>query len=125
MSTPAHVSTHRREDGAAVVTACGEFDLRTADLLKRALVDALTHGRPDRLIVDVAGVVFMDSMGLRALVGGYRLARRQNTSFSVSNPSAFMRQKLDAVGLAGILGLTESVAHRPDTTARESADAFV
>jgi anti-anti-sigma factor len=125
MSTPAHVSTRRREDGTAVVTACGEFDLRTADLLKQALVDALAHGRPDRLIVDVAGVVFMDSMGLRALVGGYRLARRQNTSFSVSNPSAFMRQKLDAVGLAGILGLTESVAYRPDATAREGADALV
>lgn len=100
----AQVSVRRCADGVALVTARGEFDLPTADLLKQALVDALTSG-PDRLVVDVGGVTFMDSMGLRALVGGYRLACRQNTRFAVANPSAFMRYKLDAVGLADILGL--------------------
>ncbi|MGC9670532.1 STAS domain-containing protein [Planosporangium sp. 12N6] len=114
MSTLAHVSTRRRPDGVVVVTARGEFDLRTTDLLRGALVDALTRQRPDRLIVDVAGVTFMDSMGLRALVGAYRLASRQNTRFGMADPSPFMRQKLEAVGLAGILGVppTDSDADR-------------
>jgi anti-anti-sigma factor len=104
MSTPAQVSVRRCADGVALVTARGEFDLRTADLLRQALADALAPG-PDQLVVDVAGVTFMDSMGLRALVGGYRTARRQNTLFVVDNPSAFMRYKLGAVGLAEILGV--------------------
>jgi anti-anti-sigma factor len=123
MSTPAQVSTRRGEDGVALVTARGEFDLRTADLLKQALVDALGQGQPNRLIVDVGGVTFMDSMGLRALVGGYRIACRQNTRFAVANPSAFMHYKLEAVGLTEILGLS-SGTDRADATVRQSAGAL-
>jgi anti-sigma B factor antagonist len=61
----------------------GELDLATVPELERALND-LPNQRPDRVLIDLCGVQFMDSTGLATLIrahqcadaGGYRLALR-------------------------------------------------
>ncbi len=56
-----------RLDRAIVVRAEGEVDLEHADTLSAALRAA---GSDDRVVLDLLGVPFMDSSGLRALLIG-------------------------------------------------------
>src|SRR3954451_16453676 len=60
-----HESDH---DGVRLVEVFGELDLATAPRLCSALDAARIH-RVKRLAIDLTGVDFCDSTGLRALIG--------------------------------------------------------
>ena len=62
------VSEQRLDDRTTVIAVEGELDLSTAPQLKWRLVDALDQGR-SAIVVDLAGVTFMDSTALGVLVG--------------------------------------------------------
>jgi len=67
MSTALAVHESDR-DGVRVLEAFGELDLATAPRLC-VLVDAARTHRVKRLMIDLTGVDFCDSTGLRALMG--------------------------------------------------------
>jgi len=62
----------QRERGGAIVTAAGEIDIATATRLRECLLELAARGRP--LIADLDHVGFIDSAGLRALVGAAKRA---------------------------------------------------
>jgi len=69
-------------DGEIVVEAIGELDLHSADALERE-VSRLRADRHDRIVVDLRGVEFIDSTGLRLLIGLQRAAQREGRSLSL------------------------------------------
>lgn len=54
-------------DGTVVIKPSGELDLGTVPGFDRALVDAESRA-PQRIVIDLRGLAFMDSSGLRALL---------------------------------------------------------
>jgi len=64
----------REESGATVVAVAGEIDVYTAPRLREELV-ALIDGGRHRVVVDMAGVEFLDSTGLGVLVGALKRVR--------------------------------------------------
>src|SRR5262249_61249236 len=56
-----------REDGSTVVSLAGELDLYNAQRLRETLL-ACCAERPDRLIVDLSDVKFIDSTALGVLI---------------------------------------------------------
>jgi len=54
--------------GATVVAPSGDVDLHTASQLRLELLDQIEAG-PTELVVDLAGVTFLDSEGLGVLEG--------------------------------------------------------
>jgi anti-sigma B factor antagonist len=60
------VATEHR-DGVAVIEATGEVDLETADALAAAL-RAQIAADVDGIVIDLLGVPFMDSSGLKQLM---------------------------------------------------------
>src|SRR5437773_6425385 len=56
-----------REDGACVVRLAGELDLYNANDVRQALFDACAD-RPERLVVDLGEVDFVDSTALGVLI---------------------------------------------------------
>ncbi|MET0930800.1 MAG: STAS domain-containing protein [Aeromicrobium sp.] len=56
-----------QQDGATVLSVAGEIDMHTADALRDRIVDLdVSRGT---LVLDLAGVGFVDSSGLGALLG--------------------------------------------------------
>jgi anti-sigma B factor antagonist len=68
------VRTARVGDGTFVVTVSGELDLYTVPQLEEELERAKAPGAA-RVVVDLAGVSFMDSTALGALVRAHREVR--------------------------------------------------
>jgi stage II sporulation protein AA (anti-sigma F factor antagonist) len=60
------ISTQRR-DRIAVIEATGEIDLETAETLAAALRSQIAAG-VDGIVLDLLGVPFMDSSGLKVLL---------------------------------------------------------
>jgi anti-sigma B factor antagonist len=67
-----------------VVTLTGELDLDSVDTLQAALAQAANAGAVD---VDMSGVTFMDSSGLRGLIGAYKKLAADGRRLRIVEPS--------------------------------------
>lgn len=64
--------------GAMVVLPSGEIDLNASPVLRQEL-KRISTARPQRLIVNLAGVPYMDSSGVATLVEAMQMARKNST----------------------------------------------
>ncbi|MDI5964977.1 STAS domain-containing protein [Streptomyces sp. SL13] len=62
MTTPLTLTSGRRPDGTALLTAVGEIDMSNTKELAAALADT-----PGLLVLDLTGVEYLDSAGLSVL----------------------------------------------------------
>ena len=88
--------------GRVVVTLTGECDLEGRDDLIAVLLRAV--GDADLVVVDLAGVTFMDSSGIHSLVTAHRSARESGRALHVVNASGTVATVLEITGVAGLLG---------------------
>lgn len=95
-------------DGDAVIYAEGDIDLATSPSLQEVLAEALEQSTS--VIVDVAGVHFIDSSGLSALVWGHRRAQEAGGSLRIRRPSAMLRRLLDITALDQLLAIDDDAA---------------
>jgi anti-anti-sigma factor len=79
-----------------VVVAEGELDLVGAPMLTAAVRDS----GDDPLVVDLGGVGFMDSSGLRALLEARQACLDAGRPFALARPSEAVRRVLELVDLA-------------------------
>jgi anti-sigma B factor antagonist len=100
------ISTSVRGD-VLVVTVSGEVDLTTAPELTRAI--HLTSAHTSRLVADLAGVTFLDSSGLNALVRGCRALEERGIGFRlVADPGGPVRRLLDLTQLLDLLHVVDA-----------------
>jgi len=89
------------EEGAAIiVTLEGDVDLSSSPHARKTLLECVSKGRP--VIVDMAGVSYIDSSGVASLVESLQGARKVGGEFSlaaVSEPALRVLQlaRLDKV----------------------------
>jgi anti-sigma B factor antagonist len=97
----------RRSAGSdlEVLTVRGELDISTAARLQQELVELLDTGTA-RVAVDLAGVVFMDSSALSALVAAHERAALQSQHLALASPSPACVKVLGITGLDRIFDLT-------------------
>lgn len=80
-----------RQGPFAVVTVAGDVDLATAGRLDDEALAATSDESP-HLVLDLAGVTFLDSSGLKVLVAAQRRTTRAGGSLSlVAVPRVVMR----------------------------------
>jgi len=65
-----------------VVALAGELDLQSADVLEREVAALRAAGR-DRIVIDLREVGFIDSTGLRVLLGLHRTAEHEGRLISL------------------------------------------
>lgn len=97
-----------RSDGAVVVHLTGELDLYNAHEVREALISCAAED-PDRLVVDLGDVKFIDSTALGVLIEARsRLADRQ--SFLLAAPGPETRRALEISGLDRHFNIHATVA---------------
>lgn len=65
------IHSEKNPDGVVIIEVAGELDLYTAPSLKETLLAAL-EGDTLKVLVDMAGVHFIDSSALGVLIGGVK-----------------------------------------------------
>lgn len=84
-----------------VVKVHGEIDLMTAGTLRDELCDAVKQS--PEVMVDLQGVGFLDSTGVRALFDAYRAANELGHRFYVSGARQWVAKVLDVTGVGKLL----------------------
>ena len=77
----------QQENNSTVVVVSGNVDALTAPDLAKAIVDQISEGHVN-VVVNLIGVEFMSSAGLRTLLGAVKEARSQGGDLRIasSNP---------------------------------------
>lgn len=97
-----------RQDGACVVRLAGELDLYNAADVRSALFDACTD-QPDRIVVDLGEVEFIDSTALGVLIEA-RTKLRNRRAFLLAAPRLETRRALEISGLNRLFSVHETVS---------------
>ena len=102
-------TAHRPDE--TLLRVDGTVDLSTAGALTQRLQGlAQTPGRT--VLVDLAGVGFMDSTGLSALVGAQLTAGQRGSTMILAHPTDNVRSLLHLTGLDQVLQIQEAPGPR-------------
>lgn len=114
------ISTRRLEDAekaalstagyprdGVVIALSGELDLATAPVAEAELQRAETS--QDVIVLDLHWLTFIDSTGLRLMIGADRRARERGASFVILHAGPPVRRLLDLSGIAGHLDVIEGL----------------
>jgi anti-anti-sigma factor len=93
----------REGAGVVRVSPAGEFDLDNQDELGDALTGAVRDPGVSHVVVDLAGLTFMSSCGLNAVVVAYNVALSENKCVRVINCRPAVRRVFDATGLTELM----------------------
>ncbi len=87
-----------RGERDVVLELAGELDVVGATTLAEEIEAILAHG-PDRLVVDLAELDFVDSAGLATLVHGHNAAEAAGTEFVLASPTRQCSELLEITSL--------------------------
>jgi anti-anti-sigma factor len=94
-----------RQDSTATARLYGEFDLASEERFRQEL-DGLVDVETNTLVIDLRGLTFMDSTGLRALIAVKHLADQDGFEFSVlCDGDGPVRRVLAETGMDDVLPL--------------------
>lgn len=91
-----------------LVRVAGDMDVATVPELDAAIQKRLADGYLV-LVLDLAGVTFLDSSGLGVLVSHHKTLRRQSGSLRIANASPRVLAVLSITGLDEVLALYPTV----------------
>jgi anti-sigma B factor antagonist len=96
-----------RDDGTVVVRLAGELDLYNAQTVREALLECCDES-PERLIVDLSAVKFIDSTALGVLIEA-RTRMSNRRAFMLASPGLETRRALEISGLDRHFSVHDSV----------------
>ena len=95
------------DDGGNVVVAVrGEIDIANADQVQAALVEALTEST-GQVVVDIAGVSFLDSQCIAALIRVHKGCDRNSRRLIIRSPQPQARRVFELTGLHQIMRIVD------------------
>lgn len=98
-----------REHGDwAVVTVAGEVDLQTASQLGDHTLEAM-HSVSPKVVLDLAGVTFMDSTGLKVLMTIRRRTELAGGALALVGVSRTVKRLLGVTGLDRTFAMHDTV----------------
>ena len=107
-NTPQLVHDIRREGDAVLASLVGEIDLHNSPVVRGALLEILQREQPTRLVLNLAGVPYMDSSAIAVLVESLQKMRRTGGKIYLTNLQPRVKGLLEIARLDAIFILTDS-----------------
>ncbi len=107
MSSPVTSHDVREERGWSIVSLRGDVDLETSPEVRRLLLEQVGAGGP--VLVDMAGVSYIDSSGIASLVEAFQTARRAGSDFGLACVSEAALRVLRLARLDTVFAIHETV----------------
>lgn len=92
------VTTEQRSDGIERIILTGRMDSAGTDQIEMRFT-ALTATRPARIVVDMAQVPFLSSIGIRLLVSSARAQKQRGGRMVIANPQPMVEEVFAIVGM--------------------------
>jgi anti-sigma B factor antagonist len=101
-------SVEERQEGSAwVLTVSGELDLRTSPELEERLTRVWSAGA-ELVILDLRQIEFMDSTGLRVLLGAHQRAQESGRRFALVRGADQVERVLTLTGVRDLLTVVDA-----------------
>lgn len=91
-----------------LITVSGRVDSSTAPELEETLEDRMGEGRYN-LVLDMSGVNYLSSAGLRALVAALRTCKKKGGDVRLANPSERVAEVMALAGLDSLFTMYDDV----------------
>ncbi|WP_433055895.1 STAS domain-containing protein [Dactylosporangium sp. CS-033363] len=91
---------------ALVIRLAGTLDLATCEQVTEAVQAVLPVFRPGALILDLDQVTLLDSAGIGALVGCWKLAAGAGCALRLRNPRPLAYAQLELTGLLDVFAVS-------------------
>ena len=101
------VAAVERNGDAVVVSLAGELDLYNAETVRAVLLEECAR-RPERVVIDLSRVEFIDSTALGVLIEA-RTKLENRRGFLLASPAAETRRALEISGLDRHFGLHDTL----------------
>lgn len=95
--------SHRLQNNTLYVSLCGEIDESCAPLVRAKLDTLFGDAAVSKVVLDLAGVSFMDSTGIGMLIGRYKVLKARAVPLLISSPSAVVDKLLKLSGIYEIM----------------------
>jgi anti-sigma B factor antagonist len=92
------LSLHERDD-VCVISMRGELDLLSAPSLRDLLATAFAQNQPQRLVLDLKELIYLDSTGLSVFVTAQKRAAVAGVELSLADPNPSIRHLLQITAL--------------------------
>src|SRR5512138_633623 len=99
----------KQDQGVTVVAVSETIDALTAPELTRILSEQMAEGRCN-LVIDLTGVEFMSSAGLRTLLGGVKESRTRGGDLRIASVNAGIDKVLKMSGFHNIAKVFSSTS---------------
>ena len=100
----------RKEGDAVIVSVRGEIDLQNSPELRTELLDLLAKHAPQRLVINLSQVPYMDSSAIAVLVELLQKVRKTGGRVFLTNLQPRVKGLLEIARLGSIFGIVEGEA---------------
>ena len=99
--------TSEKHGAVLVVMPAGRLDATNSDEMTDALLTAFDAG-DELIVVDLSGLEYISSAGLRALLVGAKRASEEGGKIVLSRPEDYIEEVFDAAGFSAIFTIFAS-----------------
>lgn len=104
------VFEQERSDAYTVLKATGYLDVSTSSRLRERIHELVGQEQPKVLLLDLAGIEFVDSSALGVILNGWKLMNAEGNTLAVVSPQARITKVFEITALNLSIRLYGSVA---------------
>ncbi len=97
--------TYEVRDGTLIVHISGEIDHHSAVAVRTGIDERILSERPERVLLELSAVDFMDSSGLGLIMGRFALQKKCGGTLAILDPSTAVMKMVQLAGMERMVSI--------------------